>query len=392
MRTSAFCQQCNRNTLHEADPVNHVLHFLISFFLCGLWIPVWILLALKQSGGSGRCTMCGYQPSFRMGSVIGALAGVIVMGIALFFVCGGLLTLMSVSRDKARVAQQQAADQKFAEQDVTVAPEPPAAVAPAEKPEPAEMPMVAENPAVAPLVEDESDKVIPGLALVDVYGNLKGFDRSGPDGEAGNYFTTCRDDDSEGHLLTVSIAGTTPSNVRSFTATTAPLEGDGDAKAREFFGFLATIPYTGSTPAAAKEWVVANVGMDAAKDFGGVVIVLMNGKNGSKVRMMMVAALETARKDGLLADFPELRGNAPPVEKPESDPMPAAPMVDPEAAANELEAKKEAEKREQKAASRLKLARTPKDPATRKKWLGELIDDFPGTKAAAEAQKELDGP
>lgn len=26
-------------------PVNHILHLLISFFTCGLWLPVWGLLA-----------------------------------------------------------------------------------------------------------------------------------------------------------------------------------------------------------------------------------------------------------------------------------------------------------------------------------------------------------
>jgi hypothetical protein len=32
--------------------VNHVLHLLASLFLCGLWIPVWILNTL--SGGEKR--------------------------------------------------------------------------------------------------------------------------------------------------------------------------------------------------------------------------------------------------------------------------------------------------------------------------------------------------
>jgi len=26
------------------EPVNHVLHVLLSFFTCGLWLPVWLLL------------------------------------------------------------------------------------------------------------------------------------------------------------------------------------------------------------------------------------------------------------------------------------------------------------------------------------------------------------
>jgi hypothetical protein len=33
-------------------PVNHVLHLLASVFLCGLWLPVWILIA--ATGGERR--------------------------------------------------------------------------------------------------------------------------------------------------------------------------------------------------------------------------------------------------------------------------------------------------------------------------------------------------
>ncbi len=33
-------------------PVNHVLHLLASVFMCGLWIPVWIIIA--WSGGETR--------------------------------------------------------------------------------------------------------------------------------------------------------------------------------------------------------------------------------------------------------------------------------------------------------------------------------------------------
>ncbi|WP_156750092.1 hypothetical protein [Mycobacterium sp. E2479] len=33
-------------------PVNHVLHLLITVLLCGLWLPVWIILA--ANGGEKR--------------------------------------------------------------------------------------------------------------------------------------------------------------------------------------------------------------------------------------------------------------------------------------------------------------------------------------------------
>ena len=37
------------------EPVNHVLHLLISVLLCGLWLPVWLLAA--TIGGERRRTI-----------------------------------------------------------------------------------------------------------------------------------------------------------------------------------------------------------------------------------------------------------------------------------------------------------------------------------------------
>ena len=34
--------------LASGQRVNHVLHALLSFFLCGAWLPVWLLLALTS--------------------------------------------------------------------------------------------------------------------------------------------------------------------------------------------------------------------------------------------------------------------------------------------------------------------------------------------------------
>ena len=38
--------------LVTGHPVNHVLHFLVSFLSCGLWLLVWLILA--ASGGEKR--------------------------------------------------------------------------------------------------------------------------------------------------------------------------------------------------------------------------------------------------------------------------------------------------------------------------------------------------
>lgn len=36
-------------------PINHTLHLLVTVLLCGLWLPVWIIMA--ASGGEKRTTV-----------------------------------------------------------------------------------------------------------------------------------------------------------------------------------------------------------------------------------------------------------------------------------------------------------------------------------------------
>ena len=59
------CRGCRRPTLHSKvtqDP-QHVIHFLISTFHCGCWLPVWFIFALQASSAASsepfRCTQCG---------------------------------------------------------------------------------------------------------------------------------------------------------------------------------------------------------------------------------------------------------------------------------------------------------------------------------------------
>lgn len=41
-------------------PFNHVLHLLVTVLLCGLWVPVWIIMALShREYGNWRCMECG---------------------------------------------------------------------------------------------------------------------------------------------------------------------------------------------------------------------------------------------------------------------------------------------------------------------------------------------
>jgi hypothetical protein len=47
-----YCQACRRPTMH-------VLHLLITIFLCGLWWPVWLIFAVNTYVGPWVCSQCG---------------------------------------------------------------------------------------------------------------------------------------------------------------------------------------------------------------------------------------------------------------------------------------------------------------------------------------------
>lgn len=59
-QASFFCPQCNQPRLFQSTPMNHVPHILAAVFLCGLWLPIWIILALSYKE-IWRCAFCGFS-------------------------------------------------------------------------------------------------------------------------------------------------------------------------------------------------------------------------------------------------------------------------------------------------------------------------------------------
>lgn len=61
-----YCNRCQRATLHQGTrtETNHVLHLLLTFLLCTLWLPIWLLIVIVNSLEKPRfsCTQCG-QPA-----------------------------------------------------------------------------------------------------------------------------------------------------------------------------------------------------------------------------------------------------------------------------------------------------------------------------------------
>jgi hypothetical protein len=50
----------NAAVVVTGKPVNHVLHLLLSLFLCTMWVPVWLIMAAV--GGERRATISVGRP------------------------------------------------------------------------------------------------------------------------------------------------------------------------------------------------------------------------------------------------------------------------------------------------------------------------------------------
>jgi hypothetical protein len=62
-REQNYCRNCDKETLHtrERAEINHVLHALLSVLCCGVWLWVWLILALTRKTYPWICSVCGNQ-------------------------------------------------------------------------------------------------------------------------------------------------------------------------------------------------------------------------------------------------------------------------------------------------------------------------------------------
>lgn len=62
MKQASFhCPRCKQHRLFQSEELNHVAHLIASIFLCGLWLPVWLILAVFERP-IWRCSFCGSSP------------------------------------------------------------------------------------------------------------------------------------------------------------------------------------------------------------------------------------------------------------------------------------------------------------------------------------------
>lgn len=60
-RKQSYCNRCGQPTLHEreVEKIPHLIHFALTILCCGLWLPVWILLAAFPQKYAWMCSICG---------------------------------------------------------------------------------------------------------------------------------------------------------------------------------------------------------------------------------------------------------------------------------------------------------------------------------------------
>lgn len=63
-----FCHNCRCPTLHTriTEDCPHLVHGIVTLFLCGLWFPIWLVHSLMVDSANGKqrflCNRCG-QPA-----------------------------------------------------------------------------------------------------------------------------------------------------------------------------------------------------------------------------------------------------------------------------------------------------------------------------------------
>ncbi len=55
--STGFCENCGKQVNLERRDCSHILHLIFTVLTGGLWIPVWIVMALAT--GPWRCRFCG---------------------------------------------------------------------------------------------------------------------------------------------------------------------------------------------------------------------------------------------------------------------------------------------------------------------------------------------
>jgi uncharacterized Zn finger protein (UPF0148 family) len=60
---SKYCSNCDATSLHQRDVADtpHVLYFVLTWFTCWMFLPIWILAHVFRSKGPWLCSACGHE-------------------------------------------------------------------------------------------------------------------------------------------------------------------------------------------------------------------------------------------------------------------------------------------------------------------------------------------
>jgi hypothetical protein len=131
-------------------------------------------------------------------------------------------------------------------------------------------------------------KIIPGLTAVDVYGNFtnKGFileKNFTPEGSS----WICKSSDAESEFI-VDVYGSSPTNIINIRGTVLNYSTKKTTDiAKDFLGYLASIPYENSHPEIAKEWILNNIERGGTTVISNVKFEIL--ANGERNRILNIS-------------------------------------------------------------------------------------------------------
>lgn len=64
-KTRRYCPEDDRMVLAEKQTPNHLLHLVLSIVTAGIWIIVWVVLAIGSDFGAYKCPHCGAKTRSR---------------------------------------------------------------------------------------------------------------------------------------------------------------------------------------------------------------------------------------------------------------------------------------------------------------------------------------
>lgn len=59
-QASFYCPQCQQMKLFQQEEMSHTPHIIAAIFLCGLWLPVWAIIAATYDP-PWHCSFCGFS-------------------------------------------------------------------------------------------------------------------------------------------------------------------------------------------------------------------------------------------------------------------------------------------------------------------------------------------